>query len=122
MARTRVYYNSACPVCAAGIAGQKRRMDGCAVGVEWIDVHADNARATEIGAELEFVRERLHVIDERGAKRVGAEAFEVLWGLTPGQGALARISRLPVLRSVFRWAYNGFAAILYRWNRRNRRW
>ena len=122
MARTRVYYNSACPVCAAGIAGQKRCMDGCAVGVEWIDVHADNARATEIGAELEFVRERLHVIDERGAKRVGAEAFEVLWGLTPGQGALARISRLPVLRSVFRWAYNGFAAILYRWNRRNRRW
>ena len=122
MARTRVYYNSACPVCAAGIAGQKRRMDGCAAGVEWIDVHADNARATEIGAELEFVRERLHVIDERGAKRVGAEAFEVLWGLTPGQGALARISRLPVLRSVFRWAYNGFAAILYRWNRRNRRW
>ncbi|MEQ8814606.1 MAG: DUF393 domain-containing protein [Thalassobaculum sp.] len=122
MAKTRVYYNSACPVCAAGIADQKGRMRDCAAEVEWIDVHADNARAAEIGVELEFVRERLHVVDERGGKRVGAEAFETLWGLTPEQGALARISRLPVLRTLLRWAYNGFAAVLYRWNRWNRRW
>lgn len=122
MARTRVYYNSACPVCAAGIADQKGRMQGCAVEVDWIDVHADNARAEEIGADLEFVRERLHVVDAGGRKRVGAEAFEALWSLTPGQGRLARVSRLPVLRPLLRWVYNGFAAMLYRWNRLNRRW
>lgn len=122
MAKTRVYYNSACPVCAAGIAGQKRRLDGCPAEVEWIDVHADNARAEEIGADLEFVRERLHVVDEHGGKRVGSEAFEALWALTPGQQRLARISRLPVLRTLFRWAYNGFAAMLYRWNRWKGRW
>lgn len=122
MAKTRVYYNSACPVCAAGIADQKGRMQGCAAEVEWIDVHADGARVEEIGVELEFVRERLHVVDAGGAKRVGSEAFEALWGLTPGQGRLARISRLPVLRTLFRWVYNGFAAMLYRWNRLKRRW
>lgn len=122
MAKTKVYYNSACPVCAAGIAGQRGRLDGCSAEVEWIDVHADNARAAEVGAELEFVRERLHVVDESGAKRVGAEAFAVLWALTPGQGWLARLSRLPVIRTFLRWAYNGFAAVLYCWNRWNRRW
>lgn len=122
MPKTRVYYNSACPVCAAGIAGQKARLEGCPVEVEWIDVHADNSRVEEIGADLAFVRERLHVVDETGAKRVGSEAFEALWSLTPGQGRLARVSRLPVLRPLFRWAYNGFAAMLYRWNRLNRRW
>lgn len=122
MDKTRVYYNSACPVCAAGIADQKRRLEGCAAEVEWIDVHADNARAAEIGAELEFVRERLHVVDAAGEKRVGAEAFAALWRITPGQGRLARIGSLPGLRTLLRWAYNGFAALLYRWNRLNRRW
>lgn len=122
MPTTKVYYNSACPVCAAGIAGQRDRLQGCAAEVEWIDVHADAARAAEIGAELEFVRERLHVVDASGATRVGAEAFEALWAITPGQGGLARFSRLPVVRTLLRWAYNGFAALLYRWNRLNRRW
>lgn len=122
MAKTRVYYNGACPVCAAGIAGQKRRLAGCAAEVEWIDVHADSARVEEVGAELEFVRKRLHVVDASGVTRVGSEAFEALWGLTPGQGRLARLSGVPVLRALFRGTYNGFAAMLYRWNRLNRRW
>lgn len=122
MPATKVYYNSACPVCAAGIAGQRDRMEGCGTAVEWIDVHADNGRAAEIGAELEFVRERLHVVDQAGKTRVGAEAFEALWAMTPGQRGLARMSGLPVIRSLLRLAYNGFAAVLYRWNRLHRRW
>lgn len=122
MAKTRVYYNSACPVCAAGIADQRQRMEGCGAEVEWIDVHADNAAAAEIGADLDFVRERLHVVDADGEKRVGAEAFTALWGLTPGQAGLSLFGRLPVIRTVLGWLYNGFAAMLYRWNRWNRRW
>jgi predicted DCC family thiol-disulfide oxidoreductase YuxK len=122
MARTKVYYNSACPVCAAGIRQQQQRLEGCDADVEWIDVHKDNAAVAEVGADLEFVRERLHVVDEAGAVKVGSDAFATLWKVTPGQGTLARFSSLPVIRTCFRWAYNGFAAILYRWNRRNRRW
>ena len=124
MARTKVYYNSACPVCDAGIKAQRRKLEGGdgAAEVDWIDVHADNAAAGEVGAELEFVRERLHVVDERGAVRVGSEAFTALWAITPKQDWLARVSRLPLLRTLFRWAYNAFAALLYRWNRWQRRW
>lgn len=120
--KLKVYYNSACPVCDAGIRGQKRRMDGCSVNVEWIDIHSHPEALKEIGAEREFVRERLHVVDEEGKLRIGAEAFRALWKHTPGQTAFARLAGLPVLRRLAQGTYNAFASLLYRWNRANRRW
>ena len=122
MSRVKVYYNSACPVCNAGITGQKRRMTGCAVDVEWIDIHARPEALKEIGAQQEFVRERLHVVDEAGKVRVGTEAFEVLFARTKGQHAWARLIALPFISTLARWGYNVFAALLYRWNRIMRRW
>ena len=122
MARTKVYYNSACPVCAAGIKHQQGKLAGYDGQVEWIDVHSDNDAVSEVGADLEFVRERLHVVDERGSIQVGSEAFLALWKLTPDQRQLAWFSGLPIIRTFFRWSYNVFAALLYRWNRRHSRW
>lgn len=115
-----VYYNSACPVCDAGIRSQKERMQGC--NVQWVDVHGDPAAAQEVGAPLEAVRERLHVKDAQGRVVVGADAFEALWSRTPGQHWLARLAGLPGLRGLARWAYDRLARALYRWNRRNNRW
>jgi len=122
MGRVKVYYNSACPVCNAGIAGQKLRMRAGASKVDWIDVHRDPAVVGEIGASCEFVRERLHVVDEEGKVRVGTEAFGVLWRHTRGQEGWARIAGLPLIRTLARWGYNAFAALLYRWNKLNQRW
>ena len=122
MAKTKVYYNSACPVCDAGIAYQRRKLRGGDAEVDWIDVHADNEAVGDVGADLEFVRERLHVVDEGDMVRVGSEAFRALWALTPRQKWLARLSGLPLVHGLWRWAYNGFAAMLYRWNRRHGRW
>ena len=122
MAKVKVYYNSACPVCDAGIKGQRERMQACSMQVEWIDVHENAAAASEIGAQREFVRERLHLVDERGELRIGADAFEALWRHTPGQRSLAWIIRLPIVRVISRWLYNGFAARLYAWNRAKARW
>lgn len=122
MDKLKVYYNSACPVCNAGIRGQKQRMAGCPVDIQWIDIHSQPDALKEIGARREFVRERLHVLDEKGELHVGAEAFRALWARTPGQGALARLTGLPLLNLLSKWAYNGFAALLYAWNRVNRRW
>ncbi len=120
MKPTRVYFNGACPVCKAGIEYQRERLADA--DVEWVDVHEQNNAVSELGAELEFVRERLHVVDEEGRLHVGAEAFGALWQKSPGQRGLGTVARLPVLRSVFRWAYNGFARLLYRWNRRVGNW
>lgn len=122
MSKVSVYYNSACPVCNAGIAAQRRRMEGCNVDVEWIDIHCNPGRLTEIGASQEFVRERLHVVDDAGAMHVGAEAFGALWSRTPRQKIMAALIRTPGIRAVAGWAYNGFAAGLYRWNRWCGRW
>lgn len=122
MAKSKVYYNSACPVCAAGIKQQQQSLEGCSAQIEWIDVHKDNKAVTQINAELEHVRERLHVVDESGTIQVGFEAFSALWKLTPDQRFLAQLCGLPIIRTCFQWAYNGFAACLYRWNRWNGRW
>jgi predicted DCC family thiol-disulfide oxidoreductase YuxK len=122
MTKVKVYYNSACPVCNAGIEGQRRRMEDCPIQVEWIDIHKNSEAVNEIDAQREFVRERLHVVDEKGEIRIGAEAFEALWRHTPSQEWFARVVHIPVLRVLARWLYNGFAAALYAWNRTRGRW
>jgi predicted DCC family thiol-disulfide oxidoreductase YuxK len=122
VSKTKVYYNSACPVCNAGIKQQQRKLGDSSSEIEWIDVHSDNQAACDVNPNLELVRERLHVVDEAGEVHVGADAFAELWSKTPGQGAWARIARTPSLRPLWRALYNGFAALLYRWNRINRRW
>lgn len=114
----KVYYNAACPVCRAGIAHQRRRTAGC----EWLDIDADPAPLASIGADREFVRERLHVEDEAGRVHVGIDAFAELWSRTPGQRWLAALVRFPVVHTLSRWGYNGFARALYRWNVYKRRW
>lgn len=122
MGNVRVYYNSACPVCNAGIKGQRRRMDTCSNQIDWIDIHSNPHAVEEIGAAQEFVRERLHVVDENGVTRIGSEAFAVLWDRTPEQKWLARLVRFPVANLLLRWLYNFFAAALYAWNRSKGRW
>jgi predicted DCC family thiol-disulfide oxidoreductase YuxK len=122
MRKLKVFYNSACPVCRAGIQGQMRRMSNGEAEVEWTDIHADAEAVCEIGADREFVRKRLHVVDETGAVRVGAQAFVVLWRHTQGQGVWARIVGLPLVSAASALFYNVFAAGLYRWNRWHKRW
>jgi predicted DCC family thiol-disulfide oxidoreductase YuxK len=95
MRKVRVYYNSACPVCNAGVTDQRRRMEGCSADVEWIDIHANPHRVEDIGASQEFVRKRLHVVDENGAVHIGSDAFHALWKRTPGQQHFARFIQLP---------------------------
>jgi predicted DCC family thiol-disulfide oxidoreductase YuxK len=118
----KVYYNSLCPVCRAGIEGQRRRMTAAGAAAEWCDINQHPQALAEIGAEMEAVRMSLHVREADGTLAVGAEAFLALARATPGQGWLARLGGLPVIRPLFRRAYDAFAARLYRWNRRRGRW
>jgi predicted DCC family thiol-disulfide oxidoreductase YuxK len=121
--RSKVYYNSACPVCNAGIKDQRQRMEACGIkDIEWVDVHEHPEAVSEVGASLEQVRERLYVKDPNGQLNVGADAFTRLWSQTPGQRWLAKLFQLPVLRQFTRASYNIFARLLYRWNRAKRHW
>jgi 2-polyprenyl-6-hydroxyphenyl methylase/3-demethylubiquinone-9 3-methyltransferase len=117
---TTVYYNSACPVCAAGVAAQRRRMGSCPV--QWVDVHREPQAVEPLGASLEEVRERLHAVDADGRLLVGAQALAHLWAQTPRQRWLAGAAGLPGLRGLLATAYDRFARVLYRWNLRKGRW
>jgi predicted DCC family thiol-disulfide oxidoreductase YuxK len=120
---TKVYYNSACPVCNAGIKDQRQRMEACGIkDIEWVDVHTNPEAVSEVNASLEQVRERLYVKDSDGQLNVGADAFTRLWSQTRGQRWLAKLLRLPMLRQLTHLAYNVFARLLYRWNRAKGRW
>lgn len=118
--KAAVYYNSACPVCRAGIEWEQGRASSC--GIEWIDVHHAPDAVADVGAGLEDVRERLHVRDAEGRVLVGADAVAFVMGTRPGQRWLGRLSALPGVQSVMRWAYDAFARVLYRWNRGRGRW
>lgn len=123
MAKLKVFYNSACPVCDAGIAAQRKRMQaGGDCPVEWVDVHRQPQTVGELNQALEPVRERLHLRDEQGQVLVGVDAFAALFGHTRGQRWLARLLRLPGLHWLAQRAYNLFARALYRWNRWRRHW
>ncbi len=118
--KIRVYFNSACPVCNAGISAQKKKPATC--GVEWEDVHLDNEKVKVLNADLEFVRERLHVIDTDGNLRVGYEAFIVIWENSPRETWKAKISKLPLIRWLLNKIYNLVAWCLYKWNRAKKHW
>lgn len=118
--RLKVYYNSACPVCKAGIEGQKTKESRC--DIQWNDVHRHHRLAAEVATDLERVRERLHVVDEHGELQIGFDAFLALWRNSPAERWKAGIFGLPGVRQLGRLGYNLFAAALYKWNRANRRW
>lgn len=118
--RVKVYYNSACPVCKAGIEGQMKKDSVCEI--QWNDVHKENGLVSQIGSDLEFVRERLHVVDEQGNLNVGFDAFLVIWRNSPTETWKAGFFRLPVIRHLGRVAYNLFAAALYKWNKAKKHW
>ena len=109
-----VFYNSACPVCDAGVKYQQHRMRGCPV--EWNDVNIDQESVQQLYSSLEFVRERLHVKNTAGNVLIGIDAFIALWELSPGEEWKARLVKKPVIHSIAKFAYNAFAWLLYRWN------
>jgi predicted DCC family thiol-disulfide oxidoreductase YuxK len=90
--------------------------------IQWVDVHTQPDACREIGSELEFVRERLHAVDERGDIHAGIDAFAVIWRHSPGEEWKARLISLPVIQPVCRVLYNLFARLLYKWNRWLRHW
>lgn len=121
-----VFYNSACPVCNAGIEHQKHRMPGCAI--QWNDVHNNNELIKQLNKKgktkenLDFIRKRLHVKDTNGDVQVGLDAFIALWKISPGEHWKASIFSFPVIHSLTTVFYNVFALALFHWNKYERHW
>ena len=119
-----VWYNIRCPVCAAGINRQKRRLiEAVEAGrVEFRDINFEPEALSAFGASLEDIRRRLHAIDAEGRLLVGADVAIAVWRLTPGEGWLAILFGNPIALPLTRFAYDRFADLLYGWNLRKGRW
>jgi len=107
--RPKVFYNPLCPVCRASFADQRRRMDAAGEPVEWCDINEHPDALTEIGADIEAVRLRLHVREADGSLAIGSVAFVALWRRTPGQRGLSRFLGLPGNRTFAAFLYDTFA-------------
>lgn len=90
--------------------------------IQWQDVHKQNELVGEIQTDLEFVRERLHVMDENGRLQVGFAAFLAIWRNSPKEKWKSTLLGLPGIRQICSLAYNIFALGLYKWNRSKQRW
>ena len=124
MTARKVYFNSACPVCNAGIEHQRKTMaeSAPACAIEWHDINDEPEGLATRGISVDDVRRKLYVEDDQGRLHVGAAAFGALWRETPGQRWAGHLLRLPVVATLSRWVYDGFAVMLYAWNRWHRRW
>ena len=119
-----VYYNTKCPVCDAGIGWQRNKLVQAARSgaIEFRDINLEPLALARFGAGIEDIRRRLHGVDSAGALYVGANCAIEIWRRTPGEGWLGRVFGAPGVRWATRLGYDGFASLLYAWNRRMRRW
>ncbi len=119
-----VWYNTKCPVCDAGIGWQRNRLVQAARAgtIEFRDIDAEPEALARFGAGIEDVRRRLHALDSAGNLHVGADCAIAIWRRTPGDGWIATLLGAPGIVRLTRLGYDGFAHILYAWNRRKGHW
>ncbi|MCJ2036494.1 DUF393 domain-containing protein [Methylobacterium sp. J-068] len=101
-----VYYDGACPLCAAEIRLYRRSAG--AARIAWIDVGAEGS--ADPGADLtrSAARARFHLRRPDGTLVSGAAGFAALWAVLPRWRILARIAGLPGVTGLGEAAYRLF--------------
>ncbi|MDP2356795.1 MAG: DCC1-like thiol-disulfide oxidoreductase family protein [Beijerinckiaceae bacterium] len=119
-----VFYNTRCPVCDYGVSRQASLLRPAVESgeVAFRDINLEPQALCAFGVTLEDIRKRLHAIDGKGDLLVGADVAIALWRLTPGQAWLAAWFGNRLFLPVTRLTYDGFARVLYSWNRRKGHW
>ncbi|MCJ2045510.1 DUF393 domain-containing protein [Methylobacterium sp. J-078] len=101
-----VYYDGACPLCAAEIRLYRRAAG--AERVAWVDVGAEGPAELGSGLTRDAARARFHVRRPDGALVSGAAGFATLWAVLPGWRGLARLASLPGVTALGEVAYRLF--------------
>lgn len=124
LTKLTVWYNTKCPVCDTGINWQRNRLVGAvkAGEIEFRDINLEPQALSRFGAGIEDIRRRLHGLDADGRLHIGADCAIEIWRRTPGDAWLASLLGLPGMRQASRFTYDGFASVLYAWNRRKGHW
>lgn len=101
-----VFYDGACPLCAAEIGFYRRRRGADRVG--WVDVSACQAENVAAGLTRDQALARFHVQDADGRLISGGQAFAILWTALPGYSWLGELFRRKPLAWAIDRAYDGF--------------
>tara|TARA_Y100001972_G_scaffold55294_1_gene68086 strand:- start:66 stop:401 length:336 start_codon:yes stop_codon:yes gene_type:complete len=96
----KVYYDESCYVCSLEINAVRKRGEAC--GIVFIDISSDDFE----GNREDFEKEMIGWFDKRATK--GPETFRLMYEKM-GFRKCAKISRLPILRSIFNAGYYIFA-------------
>ena len=91
------WYNTRCPVCDAGIDGQRNKLLAAvrAGTIEFKDINEQPDALARYGVAVDDIRRRLHATDEADRLVVGADVAVALWRLTPGGGVAGHAVRQP---------------------------
>lgn len=119
-----VFYNSACPVCRAGMNEQRNAFakSGKSDQAAFCDMTQVPDALSADGLTLDDVRRHFYVRDTSETLHRGADAAAVLWRMTPRRRWLGWLISTTIIRPLARIFYDWFADRLYNWNRRKGRW
>ncbi len=108
----RIFYDGSCSVCAREI--EQYRSQDQKGRLICIDITAPGFEPQQYGIALQEFMYQLHAIDQRGTVYRGVESFWAIWQAFPAStiyGLLGTIIQLPVISSVARLCYKGFARV-----------
>ena len=110
----KVYFNNSCKICRSEINLYKKEN---IEEIDWVDITNNSAAEKETSKKDKDLLRRLHV--KEGNKIIeGAEAFLYVWKKIPKYTFLYKLFKLPIIFTLFKFAYEIIAYFLYLKNKK----
>lgn len=106
--RTKIFVDGNCIVCDLEIAHYKRIQPEA---FEIVDISDPAFDALKFGLTTEAVNKHMHVMTPEGEIKIGVEAFAHIWSRIPKYKWAKKAVELPVVSSVAKIGYAGFALV-----------
>ena len=110
----KVYFNNSCKICRSEINLYKKEK---IEEIDWIDITNNIAAEDETSKDDKTLLRRLHVMED-GKVFEGAEAFLLVWKKIPKYKFLYKFFKLPIIFTLFNFAYEIIAYFLYLKNKK----
>ena len=110
----KVYFNNSCKICRSEINMYKKEN---IEDIDWIDITDNKEAEKETSKNDKELLRRLHV-KENDQVIEGAEAFLYVWKRIPKYKLLYNFFKLPIIFTIFKYAYEIVAYFLYLKNKK----
>ena len=112
--KMKVYFNNSCKICRSEINLYKKEK---IEEINWIDITNNELAEKETNKDDKQLLRRLHVKDNDKVLE-GAEAFLYVWEKIPKYRFLYKFFKLPIIFTIFNYAYEIVAYFLYLKNKK----